>query len=807
MKPATEHCFHCGLPIAPGIHFEVKIDQQPRAMCCRGCQAVAQAITDNGLSEYYHNRTTLPGQGHEVLPDTLKKLVLYDHPEIQHSFVIDVDAHVREAVLILEGITCAACVWLNERHIKQLAGVRSVEVNYASHRARVSWDTREITLSRILQEIQLLGYNAHPYSALQADALRKIQRKKDLQRIAVAGIGAAQAMMLSVGLYAGNWYGIDPATVVLLRWFGLLLTVPVVTFSAMPFYRAAWSGIKSGHLNMDVPVALAIITAFIGSVWVTLFGGEHVYYDTIGMFTLFLLGTRMLEAGARGKSVESAENLLKLQPAMATRLRGGVNGEQEYVPVMELINGDWILSKPGETLAADAQVMAGESTVDEALLTGESRPVMKRIGDNVIAGSVNLEGPLTLRVTGVGENTVLAGIVRLVDKAQAEKPPLAQLADRVASWFTLALLVFTVLVGALWIWVDSSRVLDIVLSVLVVTCPCALSLAVPAALAAAGSHLIKRGILVTRGHALETLAKVNHVVFDKTGTLTLGKPQVVDTQLLGQYPLARCQLLASSLEQASEHPLAAAFAQTTTTPLLAVTEARNHPGQGVSGYIDGVLYTLGNQAFSTHSEPLRSADLEARYPGATLIWLCDDQRALALFVLADPLRSEAVEAIAGLKARGIAVSILSGDATNTVRHVGAQLGVDAVYGQQKPQDKLALLQDLQRQGAVVAMVGDGVNDAPVLAGAQVSFAMGTGSDVANQSSDIVLLSNKLTDVQQALESGRATLSVMRQNLFWAAAYNLVALPFAALGYVTPWVAALGMSISSMVVVLNALRLR
>jgi Cu2+-exporting ATPase len=441
------------------------------------------------------------------------------------------------------------------------------------------------------------------------------------------------------------------------------------------------------------------------------------------------------------------------------------------------------------------------------LLTGESRPVLKRPGDNVIAGSVNLEGPLTLRVTGVGESTVLAGIVRLVDKAQAEKPPLAQVADRVASWFTLALLAFTVLVGALWFWFDRSQTLDIVLAVLVVTCPCALSLAVPAALAAAGSHLIKRGILVTRGHALETLAKVNHVVFDKTGTLTLGKPQVVDTRLFAQTTLTRCQMLASSLEQASEHPLAAAFARIATTPLLAVMEARNHPGQGVSGAIDGVQYTLGNQAFSAHSRSIPSADLEARYPGATLVWLCDEQCALAVFVLADPLRTEAADAIAGLKACGIAVSILSGDAPNTVRHVGGLLGVDAVYSEQKPHDKLARLQALQRQGAVVAMVGDGVNDAPVLAGAQVSFAMGSGSDVANQSSDIVLLSSRLTDVQQALESGRATLSVMRQNLFWAVAYNLLALPFAAMGYVTPWVAALGMSISSMVVVLNALRLR
>lgn len=801
----SESCYHCGQPVPDGIELRVNIARQPRNMCCRGCQAVAQAIVDNGLGEYYSNRTALPGQGHEVLPDELKKLALYDHPDIQRSFVIDSGEHLREAVLILEGITCAACVWLNERHLKQLPGVKSVQVNYANHRARLAWDSREITLSRILQEIQLLGYNAHPYSALQADALRKSRRKKDLQRLAIAGIGAAQAMMLSVGLYAGNWDGIDSSTVILLRWFGLLLTLPVVTFSAMPFYRAAWSGIQSGHLNMDVPVALAIITAFIGSVWVTVFGGAHVYYDSIGMFTLFLLGTRLLEAGARGKSVESAENLLKLQPTMATRLRAG---QQEYVPVLDLACGDSILAKPGETIAADGMVAEGVSTVDEALLTGESRPVVKQPGDSVIAGSINLESPLTLTVTGVGENTVLAGIVRLVDKAQAEKPRIAALADRTASWFTVALLVFTALVGLIWLFIDRSQALDIVLAVLVVTCPCALSLAVPAALAAAGSHLIKRGILVMRGHALETLARVNHVVFDKTGTLTQGKPVVVDVIALAEVPTAQCDLLAASLEQASEHPLAAAFKARISVPdlLLPVQMARNHPGQGVSGEVGGKFHTLGNQEFSPASHGM-PGDYATHYPGATLVWLCDATRPLAIFVLEDPLRDDAVQTVAALKARGIDVSIISGDNETTVRHVGKALGVSNLHWQQKPQDKLATLQAMQRAGAIVAMVGDGINDAPVLAGAQVSFAMAAGTNAANQSSDIVLLSNRLGDVPQALETGRATLAVMRQNLFWAAAYNLIALPIAALGYVSPWLAALGMSISSMVVVLNALRLR
>ena len=798
-------CYHCGLPIPDNINYRVQIADVEHEMCCRGCQAVAQSIVDNGLTAYYISRTAMPASGQEVLPDEVKKLALYDHPDIQRSFVIDAGEHSKEAVLILEGITCAACIWLNERHIRQLPGVLSVEVNYASHRARVAWDQDKVNLSTILKEIQVLGYNAHPYNAHQADQLRKTKRKKDLQRIAIAAIAAAQVMMLAVGLYAGAWYGITEDMVTLLRWFSMILTIPVATFAAMPFYRSAWSGIKSGHLNMDVPVALAIITAFAGSVWVTVFGGTHVYYDTIGMFTLFLLATRLLETDAREKSVEAAENLLKLQPAMAMRL---YEGQQSYVPVMELIKDDLILVKAGEAIAADGMVVEGVSSTDESLLTGESRPISKIYGSSVIAGSVNLESPLVIKVTGVGEDTVLAGIVRLVDKAQAEKPKIAQLADRVAAWFTWALLVFTLLVGVVWLMLDQTRAFEIVLSVLVVTCPCALSLAVPAALAAASSHLIKRGILVLRGHAMETLAQVTHVVFDKTGTLTVGRPEIVAVYPVADVSAADSLIIAASLEQFSEHPLARAFLQQVDqVQLHRVINATNTAGRGIAGDIAGLSYTIGNQGYALASRDFDVAQLNGIDESATLVWLCDDTRVLAVFALADVLRADAHEAVAQLQARGIAVSILSGDAPQAVTQAARQLGITDFMAQQQPQDKLEQLKQLQAQGAVVAMVGDGVNDAPVLSGAQVSFAMGTGTDVASQSSDIVLLSSKLSDVVVALDMGKNALVVMRQNLFWAAAYNLTALPFAALGYVSPWVAALGMSISSLIVVLNALRLR
>ncbi|MGE5026879.1 MAG: heavy metal translocating P-type ATPase [Betaproteobacteria bacterium] len=802
MSSAEKTCYHCALPVPPGAHYLVAIEGEPREMCCRGCQAVAQTIVDNGLADYYRHRTALPGVGHEVVPEEVQKLVLYDHPGIQKSFVRQEGEHIKEASLILEGITCAACVWLNERHLKQLPGVLQVQVNYATHRARITWDDQAIQLSKILEEIQLLGYNAHPFNAERQENLRRQRRAKDLRRIAIAGLSAGQVMMLAVALYAGAAFGMEAGTAALLRWFSLVLTLPVVFYAALPFYQSAWNALLGKRLNMDVPVSLAVAGAFVGSVWSTLQGQGVVYYDAITMFSLFLLSSRFLEHTAQEKSVEAAENLLKLAPAMAIRV---IAGQHQPVPVLELNEGDTILAKPGESIAADAEVIEGESTVDEALLTGESRPVPKLAGAQVIAGSINLESPLLLRVTGVGENTVLAGIIRLLDRAVAEKPRLAQLADQVAGHFTVGLLVLTAIVGAVWWWLEPARTFEIVLAVLVVTCPCALSLAAPAAFAAAGSHLLRHGILLTRGHALETMAKVNHVVFDKTGTLTYGKPTLQHTIVLADIDEHRCLVLAASLEQASEHPLAQSFLSRIAQPeLIAVQDAQNLPGKGVSGTINGVRYTLGSAALSGHA----SATLPDGLPeGATLVWLCDERRPLAVFAISDGLRPQARELVGQLKAAGVRVTMLSGDATAAVSHVAAEAGIESWQAALKPEDKLAALREFQRRGDVVAMVGDGVNDAPVLAGADVSIAMGGGTQVARASSDIVLLTENLLDIRRALQTGHASIAVMRQNFAWAIVYNLLALPFAAFGMIPPWLASIGMSVSSLVVVLNAMRLR
>ena len=794
-------CFHCGLPVPSGTHYSAKVFNQPRAMCCLGCQSVAESIVENGLEDYYKHRTELPQTAEELVPEALRQLTLYDHPEVQKSFVMDAEGDIKEASLILEGITCAACIWLNERHLTQLPGVLSVSVNYSSQRARVRWNEAQIKLSDILAEINKIGYHAHPFSAQQQDAMRQQQRKADFRRLAVAGLSAGQVMMIAVVLYAGPNQGLEFATAQLFKWFSLVLTIPAISYAAWPFYRSAWRSIKNKQIGMDVPISLGIITGFLGSIWATFNGQGAVYFDTLTMLIFFLLGTRYLERNAREKSIEASENLLRLAPVMATRLQGD---GQTLVPVMELNLGDIILAKPGETIAADGIVVSGQSSVDESLLTGESRPLAKSQDSQVYAGSINYESPLSIRVTAIAENTMLAGISRLLDRAQAEKPKLAETADRVAAYFTTILLAVVVVVGLVWWQVQPDRALEIILTILVVSCPCALSLAAPAAFAAAGSHLVQHGVLLTRGHALETLAKVTHFVFDKTGTLTLGQLNITQIIPYAQLDAEACLQFAASLEKNSEHALAKAFLKAQgNRPLLDVSDARNIPGQGISGFINGRQLKLGNAKLNQ----LDIQKLPKVEQGASVVWLSDHDTLLAAFVLADQPRPEVDELIGALKAQNIQVTILSGDAESAVSHFAERIGVDDWSAACSPEDKLNYLHQLQAKGEVVAMVGDGINDAPVLAGAQVSMAMGSGTQMARATGDVVLLTEHLMEIEHALATSRFGITVIRQNFTWAIAYNLVALPFAATGFLSPWMAAVGMSISSLIVVLNALRLK
>ncbi len=802
---ATE-CFHCGLPIPPGVNDTVMIDGQCQPMCCPGCKAVAEAIVAAGLTDFYHHRTAPSRRAEDLIPEPLRGLELYDRADLQQSFVRVEGEHVREAALMLEGIVCAACVWLNEHHVGHLPGVLEFRVNYSTHRAQVRWDERQIKLSTILAAIADIGYVGHPFDPNRQEAAQKRERSVALRRLAVAGLGSMQVMMLAVGLYAGDYQGMDDWIREFLRWICLILTMPVVAYSAQPFFSAAWRDVRRRQAGMDVPVSLAILAAFAASLWYTLRGGGEVYYDSVTMFVFFLLAGRFLEMSARHRAAQISEALVRMLPAMATRLNTA--GNEEIVPVAELIPGDRVLVRPGEILPADGRVIEGASSVDESLLTGESLPLPKRIGETLIGGAVNVESPLVMQIEKVGADTVLSAIVRLLDRAQSEKPQLALLADRIAGQFIAVLLaVATMVLIAWWSLTDFDTAFRITLSVLVVTCPCALSLATPTAMVAATGALTRLGVLTTRGHVLETLARVTHVIFDKTGTLTFGRPQVVAVEPAVGLNVQRSLALAAALERGSEHPVGRALAEATSEHSLLATELHNTPGSGIEGWIEGHRYRIGQPEFVAALSTSGVARRDVLDAASMWIALGDETGLLAWFQLIDGLRPGAATTVAALQTRGLTVELLSGDRPDAVAYIAREVGIAKATGGLSPQDKLNRLRELQRQGAVVAMIGDGVNDAPVLAAAQVSLAMGSGVQLAHATADMILLSERLEHVISGLDMARRTFMIMRENFAWAIGYNLIALPLAAGGWLTPWMSALGMSFSSLLVVMNALRLR
>jgi Cu2+-exporting ATPase len=775
-------------------------------MCCHGCQAVANAIVAAGHADFYRHRTAPSPTGIELLPDFIQQTRVYDHPDVQKTFVRDAGDNLREAALILEGITCAACIWLNERHVARQPGVLDVQVNYATHRARIRWDDSRIKLSEILQAIHNIGYTAHPYDPQQQQLAFERERRNQLRRIGVAGVLGMQVMVLSVALYMGDSSGMESDFRTFFRWLALLLTTPVLVYAGAPFLRGAWRDLRNRSIGMDVPVSLGILVAYGGSLHASWTGQGQVYFDSVVMFIFFLLASRHFELMARKRSAEKAEQLGRSLPAMATRLPAD-DGEPEVIPAAELQPGDRVLIRAGETVPADGHIETGESSVNEALLTGESTPLRKLPGDTLIGGSINIESPLYMTVDRTGLDTVLAEIVRLLDQAQTEKPAITQLADRAASWFVSAVILVAAGVGWYWWRMEPDAWLPVLVSVLVVTCPCALSLATPTAISAASGAMLANGLLSVRSHGLETLARSTHVVFDKTGTLTHGTPAVTATQILSDRNRDDLLGIAAALEVHSEHPAGKALVRAAPDSHgVSATDIINFPGAGVSGRIAGDDWYIGNANFIAERSRANLAEVPAEPIDGTRVLLADAMQVHAVFVLRDKVREEASSVVAALQRTGKQIVLLSGDNAAAARQVAAEVGITIVHGDMRPDDKLRQVQLLQRQGAVVVMVGDGINDAPVLAVADVSIAMRGAADISQASADMILMSDDLGALAAGMQLAHRTLRIIRQNLAWAVSYNLVALPAAALGFVAPWMAAIGMSSSSLLVVVNALRL-
>lgn len=817
-SPPPVFCYHCGLPVPPRkeerarqAEEEASCPGEEKQFCCIGCLGAYRLIEGMGLVSYYQWREGEAGVGEEGALQPTKSedaaLLAFDDETYQRPLVRQI-GDCLEINLILSGIHCAACVWLNEQVLRRISGVDDVHVNFSTQRARVRWNPQRTKLSVIIQTIRRIGYQAEPYNPSQGEQIHQQQNRALLSRLGVAAFGAANVMFLSVALYAGYFQGMDLHYKLFFHWVSLALATPVVFYSGGFFFRGAWRGLRLGHLNMDLPISLGALATYGYSLFVTVSDQGEVYFDSVTLFIFVLLTGRYLEAAARRKAAASTERLLRLEPKTATVLR---EDQPIIVPVREVKVGDRLRVKPGERIPVDGILIGGETGVDESMVTGESLPVTKRVGDAVIGGAVNVEAAITMRAVRVGEHSALAQIIQRVERAQSQRPPIQGLADRIAAWFVGAVLLLALVTLVYWLRVDPGQALENTVALLIITCPCALGLATPAAMVVATGSAARWGILVKNGETLERLEQVTRVVLDKTGTVTQGRPRV--DHLIPGPGVSQERLLtrAAAVEQFSEHPVGSAIVaavQTRGWSMINDTHTPvNHPGWGVSAQGPEGIIRVGRPSFA--GQDLTSPPLD--YPEAdrpfTWVLCVEGGRLLGWIALSDPPKPEAKEAVTALKAMGLPVQLLSGDRQAVVRHVADLVGIESVESEVLPAGKEACIHRLQAQGEVTAMVGDGINDAPALACSDVAFAVESATDVTVGAADVILLNRNLNSVARTVWLARRTMRVIRQNFLFSLVYNLLAIPLAISGHVAPIVAAIAMPLSSLVVIFNALRLR
>ncbi|MFC1740257.1 heavy metal translocating P-type ATPase [Pseudomonadota bacterium] len=799
MERTEEACFHCGEPIPEGVSLFVLRDGQQKPVCCSGCQAVAELIFSSGLGRYYQFRQDLGRKAEEDLEHNIEAWRGCD--ERESLWGAELADGRRDLLLQTEGIRCAACAWLIRSHVENKPGVESVQVDTATGYTRIIWQPDKNRLSSLAESLMELGYKPHLPLASAEEQGRQEERRNSMKRLGVAGLGMMQVMMYAVGLYAGDAFGIAVAERSFLEWVSLLVTLPVLIYSGRIFFEGAIRSLKAGSPGMDVPVALAISLAFIASCYNFFVGSGEVWFDSVVMFIFFLSLGRHIEMMLRHRNLQAGAALARLLPEWAERL---AETGRETVPASDLVDGDKVLVRAGESFPADGALISGVTEVDEALLTGESRPVARGVGDQVIAGTINLSQPVEVVVTASGQETTVSALGRLLLLAQSRRPSSSVIPAWLVPVFIVTVLVIAAGTWLSWQYIDPDRAFSAMLSVLVASCPCALSLALPVVYAAASRRLLDDGILLTRGEALPVLTQVDTVIFDKTGTLTCGQPEIAAVRVNPERPEVkkeRALQVAAALEASSAHPIASAFHPAKTglpdSRSLAMETVTVHEANGISGGLEGAHWKIGKAEFVLDSDA----------PGSDeSIWLADEHGWVACFELQDALRPGAETCVRNLQQEGMTLAVLSGDSAEAVNRVADRLHISDRTARQSPEMKLTRLEELRKTGQHVLMVGDGVNDAPVLAAADVSMTVKGGAELANSAADMILTSESLGLVNKAISTARRTRQLVRQNLTWAVMYNASVMPLAVSGLLKPWMAALGMSLSSLLVVANASRL-
>lgn len=809
-------CFHCGQAIPEGDLVLKPIEGQERSFCCHGCASVCEVIYESGMQSFYQR--TPEGELLSPPPPPNKDIDFYDYDEVQEQYVSDL-GNRREITLMSDAIHCAACVWLIEHTLAKQDGILMARVNFTNKQIKLRWDNAKLKLSDIIKTLNRIGYDATPYDAASSEAANKKANRDLLYRLGFAGFAMMNVMWFSVALYSGA--NDDPEYRNYFHWIQLIIATITLAYSGQPFLKGAWTSLKSRTVGMDVSISLGMLTTFFYSVWVTVHPENvgDVYFDTLIDFMFLLLIGRYLEAISKNKAVDASRRLMELQPKVARLL----DDQQQVVPVRTLLQGMQILVKPGEQFPVDGQILSGEGLVNESMLSGESREVLKKAGDKVSAGTLNVDGSLVVEVVSILQNTQLGRIVNMVEEAQGSKAPIQCTADKIMPWFVTVTLLLAVFSFVYWLFnAEIEFAIMTATAVLIITCPCAFGLATPMAVAVASGVSARHGILIKNGTVLETLRDMEHFVFDKTGTLTKGKMQLAGFDpIKGLSPAGENALFkaVAAVENRSEHSLAQALvesicAQRDWKPqvLPEVQSFSAFPGKGVSGHVDNQLWQIGtarwllSQGIELDAQLLEKSERRA-HKAQTAVWVACDQVVQGVVYLEDEIREDALALIQRFKAQGKQVSLLSGDLQIVAERVAEKLGGMDVMAEVLPEDKNNKIRALQAAGQKVVMIGDGINDAPALVRADVGIALGSGTDVSMESADIVLMNNSLLAVDTAVALSNRTLRTIKQNIASSIAYNIIMVPLAMSGALTPLIAAITMPLSSLLVIGNAARIR
>ena len=788
------HCFHCHELIPSGVEIYAEIKGEKHAMCCYGCKAVAEFIAQDYCEFYDYRGDSLPATQMEIVDE---KWLHYDQEVNFKTYTKQVATNKSRVTVRLEGMYCSACGWLIDKHLKQLHGVVQVRLNSLTKIVQIIFDAKIIKLSQILSAINHLGYYPTLTHTKDATNSETSERKNALKRIVVAGFAMMFIMTLSVPMYSVESGTIAPEMYRFFALMSLFVATAVYFYSGKIFLRNAFRDLSNKHLGMDVPIALSLTLAYGVSVYNVLSHNSHtVYFDSMVMFVFFLLVGRYVEMTVRHQGMSANEALAGMIPASVCVWK---NNDYAVVPLSQVQKGDILLVKSGQTIAIDGIITQGEAQINESMITGEQKPIKRQVQQKVMAGSVVETGEIQIKSLAIGEQTILASLAQLLETAQLQKPKTLQIVDKVASWFVAIVLLLSLATACYYALHDMTKVMPTVLAVLVASCPCALSLATPAALTVASVKLLKKGILVNNLDAITHVHKIKNWFFDKTGTLTQPTMSILGLQNFSQKDDAELFKIAAALEQGSSHPLASAF-HDFFDEKIGIENFKEITNQGIQAEIGKEFWQIGSQEFCQVKTDLLGTS------SANQLFLCRNKKLLGIFELDNPLRPHSHEVIDFLKQNSYQTFIMSGDKPQLVAQVAKELGIENFAGQMQPKDKINRIIAMQQQHELTVMLGDGVNDAPVLAQSDVSVSFNQGTQLARAASDFIIMGNSLQSLLDLLAMSKKTNTIIKQNILWSLFYNLSVVPFAMMGYLTPWMAAIGMSLSSLLVILNAKRI-